>query len=136
MKSIALLVVLLVLVSCGRGADETSGASYQPPEDEQRTIASEAMTITRSLLVPEIRGAGIAEGIREAWVVSEAEGLVRDVRFNLGDRVDEGQILAILDSDLARRNRDLAEQQYATANLEFQAADPLRLRRSFYGCLY
>ncbi len=120
--TVALIASALVFVSCSRGADETSGASWQVNE-EIGIVAVEAMEISKSLLVNEIRGAGIAEGIREAWVVSETEGLIRDVRFSLGERVSGGQTLVKVDDNLAVRNRDMAAQQYETAYLEFQAAE-------------
>ena len=115
----------LLLSSCSRNADDSTAATYQPGE-ELRKIAVEGMTVTKSLLVNEIRGSGISEGVREAWVVSETEGLIRDVRFSLGDRVRQGQILATVDAELALRNRDLAVQQYNTAKLEFEAAEKSR----------
>lgn len=126
-RLIAALIAVsaLLFVSCSRDADETSGASYQP-EDEISSVAVEAMTVTRSLLVNEIRGSSMAEGIREAWVVSETEGLIRQVSFSLGERVTEGQLLVKVDDNLAVRNRDMAAQQYETAALEFQAAERSR----------
>ncbi len=118
-------VLTFLLASCSKSADENSGASYNP-DDKIQSIAVEAMTVTKNLLVNEIRGAGIAEGIKEAWVVSETEGLIRDVRFSLGDRVFKDDVLVTVDNNLAARNRDLASQQYETAFLEFQAAERSR----------
>ena len=116
-------IVLLTAVSCSRDGDSGSWASPTYEEAGTVSIAVEAMTVTTGLLVPEIRSSGVAEGIREAWVVSETEGLVTDVSYSLGDRVEPGDILMSVDADLALRNRDLAEQQYRTALLEFQAAE-------------
>jgi membrane fusion protein (multidrug efflux system) len=119
------LSLAMLLSSCSRHADDSTTATYRPGE-EVRKIAVEGMAVTKSLLVNEIRGSGISEGVREAWVVSETEGLIRAVRFSLGDRVRQGQILATVDAELALRNRDLAVQQYNTAKLEFEAAEKSR----------
>lgn len=118
----SLIVVVGFVSSCSRGSDAETGASTDYEDVGTVSIAVEVMTVTSSLLVNEVRGSGLAEGIREAWVVSETEGLIRDVDFNLGDRVTEDEVLLSVDADLARRNRDLAEQQYKTAELEFEAA--------------
>ena len=118
--------VLFVLFSCSRGSDASTGASKSINDETARTVAVEGMNAAQGRLVEEILGAGTAEGIREAWVVSETEGLIRSVLFNLGDNVSEGQILLTVDSDLPERNRDLAEQRYATASLEFKAAEKSR----------
>jgi membrane fusion protein (multidrug efflux system) len=121
----AAIITSVFFISCSEGADESSSASYEP-DGELRTLAVEGMAVTRSLLVNEIRGAGVAEGIREAWVVSETDGLIRDVNFSLGDRVSDGALLVKADDNLAVRNRDLASQQYETAYLEYQAAERSR----------
>lgn len=119
------MVLTVLLGSCSRGSDATSGASWAP-EAEPLQMAVQGMTVTRSLLVNEIRGAGITEGIRESWVISETEGVIQDLWFSLGERVGEGQELVRVDDDLAARNRDLANQQYETALLEFQASERSR----------
>ena len=118
-----ILFFLVFGVSCSRKADIQSGAS--PVWEGERTvsIAVEGMTVSSSQLINEIKGNGLAEGIREAWVVSETQGLVKSINFNLGDRVAANQILLSVDDNLARRNKDLADQQYKTALLEFKAAE-------------
>ncbi|MCG8452639.1 MAG: efflux RND transporter periplasmic adaptor subunit [Spirochaetales bacterium] len=117
-----MIVVSLFLFSCARD-DAASGATYNPEESDDRPIAVEGQRVQKSLLINQVRGGGMAEGIREAWVVSETEGIIVDVDFSLGDRVRVGQSLLAVDSDLARRKRDLANQQYKTAMLEYQAAE-------------
>jgi membrane fusion protein (multidrug efflux system) len=115
-------LISLTLLGCSRSPDEATSASYNE-EWSDRPVAVEGMTVSVGLLIPEVRGAGIVEGIREAWVVSEAEGLVRDVSFSLGDRVQTGEILLTLDAELAARNRDSAVQRYETALLEYLASE-------------
>ena len=122
LTSVVIFSLLLAVVSCSRNADEYSGATPNPDLISEEKIAVEGMTVSSSRLVTEIRGAGVVEGVREAWVVSETEGLVRDISFNLGDRVEQGHVLLSVDAELARRNRDLAEQQNRTARLEYEAA--------------
>ncbi len=55
-------------------------------------------------------------------MISETEGIVESVGFTLGDRVRAGDILLKVNPDLAIRNLKLAEQQYKTALLEFEAS--------------
>ena len=120
---ILLISLSTIVFSCSRERDGDSGASWnQPEENEASSLAVEAVVVTEGTLVDLVRGAGIAEGIREAWVIAEAEGLIRRSQLKLGQRVQQGETLLTLDSEIARRNRDLAEGQYQTALLEFQAA--------------
>ena len=120
----ALTVFLVILASCGgERTDGWSGATVDPGYADEAPVAVEALEVSSGSLVAEVRGAGFARGTREAWVVAEAEGLVRRVAFDLGDRVSEGDLLLEVDSSLAARDRDLAEQRYRTAELEFEAAE-------------
>jgi len=132
----AAAALAVLTVSCSRDSDGESGASYDPSADPDRLIAVEAMTATRSALVDEVRGAGIAEGVREAWVVSETEGVILEVDFALGDRVDSGQVLLRVDDSLALRNLELARQQYETASLEHEAAGRSRENGSMSALQY
>ncbi|OQX29591.1 MAG: hypothetical protein B0D92_02840 [Spirochaeta sp. LUC14_002_19_P3] len=91
-------------------------------EEGARTVAVEGVLVKKGFLVEEVRSAGVAEGIQEAWIISETEGLIRELRFQLGDAVKAGAVLLTVDNELAARNRELAEGQYQTALLEFQAA--------------
>lgn len=120
------ITALFVLISCSRGSDASTGASKSIDDEAARSIAVEGMNATKGRLVAEILGTGTAEGIREAWVVSETEGLIRSVLFDFGDNVTEGQILLTVDSDSAERDRDLAEQRHTTALLEYNAAEKSR----------
>ena len=113
----------VVLFSCSRSGEGETGAADRSDPGEMRAVAVEGTKVTRGSLVNEIRSAGIVEGIREAWIVSQAEGPIRDVDFNLGEQVRRDQVLITLDGDLAARNRELAEGRYRTALLEFQAAE-------------
>ena len=109
------------ILSCYRSASESPPSNAQI--SEIRPIAVEGTRAARSALVTVIRSAGIVKGIREAWVVSEAEGLIRDVGFSLGGRVEADQVLITLEGELAAVNRELARGRYETALLEFQAAE-------------
>lgn len=119
-----LAFVLFILgVSCSRKPDDKSSATWQAPKDKIQTISVEAMRVTKGLLIKEIRSAGLAEGIREVWILSETEGIIQDLHFRLGDIVQEGDTLLSIERGLAEQNRNLAKGQYQTALLEYQAAE-------------
>lgn len=110
----------VLIVSCARSAPEPGLSDSELPEI--RPIAVEGIEAVRSALVTVIRSAGIVQGIREAWVVSEAEGLIREVGFSLGRPIAAGQVLLTLEGELAASRRELARSRYETALLEFEAA--------------
>lgn len=122
-KTIILLILTILLsLSCSRDRDGGSGATWENTSDEVRSIAVEGVTVRKGNLVDAVRSAGIAEGISEAWIIAEAEGMIRSSQLKLGDRVQKGQVLISLDDEIPLRNRNLAKGQYQTALLEFQAA--------------
>jgi membrane fusion protein (multidrug efflux system) len=118
------LLALVVLGSCGK-PDGVAGATVWEGEQSQDTIAVEALIVSRGALVDDVRASGVVAGVREAFTVSETQGLVRTVSFNLGDSVREGQELLGVDDRIAALNLDRAKEQYEAARLELDATEKL-----------
>lgn len=115
---------LAILASCGK-PDSVAGATVWEGEQSEDTIAVEALTVSRGALVDDVRASGVVAGAREAFTVSETQGLVRSVSFNLGDSVNEGQELLRVDDRIASLNMDRAKEQYEAARLELDATEKL-----------
>jgi RND family efflux transporter MFP subunit len=81
--------------------------------------------VARGALVDDVRSSGVVTGVREAFTVSETQGLIRSVGFNLGDKVVEGQELLRVDDRIAELNMDRAKEQYEAARLELDATEKL-----------
>lgn len=118
------LLSLAVLASCGK-TDAVAGATVWEGEQSADTIAVEALTVSRGALVDDVRASGVVAGVREAYTVSETQGLVKSVSFNLGDKVAEGQELLRVDDRIAALNMDRAREQYEAARLELDATEKL-----------
>lgn len=116
--------LVLALASCTK-TDAMSGATAWEAGQAERAVAVEALTVTRAPLVDDVRASGVVAGVREAFVVSEAQGLVRSVSFSLGDRVVEGQELLRVDDRIAALNLERAKEQYEAARLELEAVERL-----------
>ncbi len=120
------LLVPIVLASCGRGSDGRSGATWQEDEAaESSALAVEAVEVTRGSFVDRIEISGLIAGIQEADVVSETSGIVQEVRFDLGDTVERGQVLVRLDDSIERLAMEEAKSQADTAAVELSAAERL-----------
>jgi membrane fusion protein (multidrug efflux system) len=85
----------------------------------------EALTVTRGELIRNIEAAGIVSGINEAYVVSETQGIIENVSFELGDRVEAGQALVRVDATIARLNMEQAKEQFEIAKLDLEATEKL-----------
>jgi len=122
-----LLVAALVLVGCGRPGGAGPGG---PPEGfqtapEAKPLAVEALTVTRGELVRNIEAAGVVSGINEAYVVSETQGIIESVSFELGDRVATGEVLVKVDDTIPRLNMEQAKEQFEIAKLDLEATEKL-----------
>lgn len=118
-----ILVGTVLLGSCAK-PDAVSGATAWDTSQKE-TIAVEALTVALGSLTDEINASGVVAGVREAFVVSEAQGLVTAVSFTLGDRVAEGQELLRVDDRIAALNLSRFKEQYEAAKLELTATEAL-----------
>lgn len=120
---VAISAVAMALASCG-APEGVSGATAWEGEQSD-ALAVTALRAVRGELVEGIRASGTVAGAREAFIVSETQGLVRSVGFNLGDAVREGQELLRVDDRIAALNLERAEDQYESARLELEATERL-----------
>ncbi len=116
--------LVLFLSSCGRPDGVAGATAWEAPQAVQ-TLAVESLAVARGSLADEIRASGTVAGVREAFVVSETQGIVKAVSFVLGDRVAEGQELLRVDDRIAALNLDRTKEQYEAARLELEATENL-----------
>jgi membrane fusion protein (multidrug efflux system) len=127
-----LLSAAIAMVGCGREAGDHPGGTRPGGAQveaegaaEVRPLAVEALEVTRGDLIRNIEAAGIVSGINEAYVVSETQGTIQSVSFELGDRVSEGQVLVKVDDTIARLNMEQAKEQFEIAKLDLEATEKL-----------
>ena len=126
--SIVAVGALVALAACGPGGGPPGGrpgAGGPAAGQAQETKAVEAVTVTRGTLLRNVEAAGIVSGITEAYVVSETQGIIQRVDFELGDQVDKGQVLVKVEDTIARLNMEQARQQNETAQLDLGAIEKL-----------
>ncbi|MDY7028007.1 MAG: biotin/lipoyl-binding protein [Spirochaetota bacterium] len=72
-----------------------------------------------------MKTSGTIAGIREALVVSETQGIVERLDFELGEEVDAGQVLLEVDDEIAALNMQQAEEQLENARIDYQTTENL-----------
>ncbi len=112
----------LSVLSCG-GGNEDEGETLEAGAAEKKALAVEAVTVTKGVLLEEIRTSGIVKGKNEAYVTSETRGIIRSVNFELGDRVTPEDVLLKVEDTIPRLNLQQAEQQYETAKIDLNAKE-------------
>jgi membrane fusion protein (multidrug efflux system) len=120
----AVTVGVLLLTGCGGPPGSGEGAPQETPEDP-RVLPVEAVTVTEGQLIRTIEASGTVAGIREALVVSETQGIVEEVRFELGEYVEKGEVLVQVDDEIARLNMEQAREQLETARIDFNTKQNL-----------
>lgn len=118
---------VLALAACGRGEDGRSGATGDWAADqaaaEPESVAVEALEVSSAPILAFVEASGTVRGINEATVVSEVEGLIQRAPFDLGQFVEEGEILAEVDATVARLSLEEAREAAESARLELAAVE-------------
>lgn len=99
-------MVLLMISACDRGDSEED-------EEDDAAIPVEIARPTRSDIVATYSGTAPVEAFADATVIAKVGGEVREILAEEGDYVSAGQILARLDGDRLR-----LEKQQSEANLQ------------------
>lgn len=126
---IALVVVLVVAGAIGAvkaaqiGAMIEAGESFEPPPIGVTTaevLAAEWESLTAAI--------GTAEAVQGVTIASEVPGTVTSLRFESGEEVDQGQVLATLDASTERAQLASARAQLELAELTLRRARTLAER--------
>ncbi len=113
--------LLLILTSCFPGSG--GGPPSQPAEEG--ALAVESVTVTEGILNEYIEASGTISGANEAYVVSETQGVIEAVNFDLGDRVSKGDVLVKVDDKIQQINVEQAKTEYDNAQLDYNAVKNL-----------
>ncbi|MFP4014565.1 MAG: efflux RND transporter periplasmic adaptor subunit [Chitinispirillaceae bacterium] len=116
-KRCALFLFTAMMIFCS-GNQQQNGSNGALPS----LNAVEATVVQKGILIPYLEKPGIVSGINETVVVSETEGIIRSVRFELGEEVDSGAFLLQVDRDAARFALNQARQQLSTAQMNLEAS--------------
>jgi RND family efflux transporter MFP subunit len=122
--TVVLLFALLAL-TCSKKTDTETAATWKKGEVDKPAVAVEAVTAEKGSLIPAVEASGVIAGGNEAYAVMEARGIITGLYFRLGDYVKKGDLLVKVDDTLAASSLRLAEQQYSTAKINFNAAEGL-----------
>ncbi len=90
-------------------------------ETAVNTIAPERQTLAETL-----EAVGTTAAREAVNITSEVDGRVVELRFAEGDRVEEGDVLLVLDERQARADLDVAEARFEDARDKFARAERLR----------
>ncbi|MFA5928485.1 MAG: efflux RND transporter periplasmic adaptor subunit [Candidatus Margulisiibacteriota bacterium] len=114
---IGLILAALILSGCGNGKKEEVKPSKITPV-ETMVISPKSLTTTLELT------AGI-KALQQVQVVAKANGDIKQVLFNLGDKVRKDQVIARIDDELYQSNHEQALSNYQLAESSLQRVQTL-----------
>ena len=109
---------MTLLAGCGEESGFAAEESVAPPTDSRAVVATAAIAAGSLIDVLEISGR--LEPRAEVVVSAELGGTVEEVGFDKGHRVEQGQLLARVGSDLLRAALDEAEADLEAARIEHE----------------
>jgi len=119
---LATLLVLLALplAACGRqGGEEGPGSAAGQKEPVAVTVAE----VSRGRLEETVELVGRVRGHAEVAVRPLVAGVVDEVRVQVGDRVQKGQVLVVLDAEQAEAQVEQAQAAVEAARAGLRQAD-------------
>lgn len=116
---IFLILIPLALSGCMKNQG-TMGVEEKPSSDEEikkvedSSIAIEVMELEEKTMTKDYNTAGKLYASEEINVSSEMKGKVKSIKFNVGDRVNRGDVLYTLDNKDLRNDVDLQKSKLQT----------------------
>ena len=113
---------VLLLSACQQGADNGD----QNDEEEVPPVPVETSTPIRGDVYAVYSGTAPIEAFAEADVIAKVEGEVREILFEEGDEVTQGQVLARLDGDRLRLELNESRARLNKMRRDFERNQELR----------
>ena len=116
-----IVLVLVALIVFKLAANKsTLDKKKEPAQDSVVRIPVKAAPVKEQLQEINLVKTGSLAPFKEAKVLSTVGGTIQQLRFNLGDHVNEGQILAIMDTRLLQLDLQKAETNAAKLRRDLQ----------------
>src|SRR6056297_2152860 len=116
-------IVLIIFNGCSGPPKSEAGTDDTP--QAQQPLAVEVLEVSKGPLITRITGSGTISGTSEAMVVSQTQGIIEQVSFELGRKVAKGETLVQVDSEIARLNMEQANEQLENARIDYQTKQRL-----------
>ncbi len=102
-----------------QSGDDSEGMS------EDRIVGIEAQKVKLGTTLREVKSIGVLKANAEVMIKSEIPGKIKEVLFEEGSQVSEGQDLIKFEDDLFVAGRDKASAKYHLAKAEFERSKTL-----------
>ena len=116
--SILIPGLLLFTAGCGLLPPGDAQSESSSPPQQQQSVSVDAAVARRGSLEKEIEYVGTTFPVREVSLRSRVEGQILDLTVDVGDRVEQGQVLARIDDSILAATTIEAEAEVAALQSE------------------
>ncbi|WP_119680038.1 efflux RND transporter periplasmic adaptor subunit [Indioceanicola profundi] len=104
------------------------GEADAPAEQEERRTAVVVAPARSAPVEDRVEAIGTIRPQEQVVITAETEGVIRELRFRDGERVEDGAVLATLDSEIQQAELNAANAELEEAQAAFDRAEELRRR--------
>jgi HlyD family secretion protein len=125
----AIGLLAIALTSCNAAPKDEADARTIPPGAQLTQVSAVDIAIAATAPLESVRSyTGTTQPVQEVTIRAQAEGQLRQLNVDVGDRIKRGQVLAQIDDSLLSANFDeaaaeLASRRTEIAQLEAQVND-------------
>jgi RND family efflux transporter MFP subunit len=119
------LIIVLTLALAAAGCSKSQTAQARSGENEPRSVA--VAVVHKESIRRAIEVVGTLAAVDQVTISSEADGRVREIRADLGDRVKAGQVLIKLDDEKQHYTYDQQQAVLARTLAQYGASNPKQL---------
>jgi HlyD family secretion protein len=128
LRSGAIALVALCLASCSAPKDEAEAQTRSPGQGQAQATAVDVAIAATAPLTAVRAYTGTTQPVQEVAIRAQAEGQLRALNVDVGDRVKQGQVLAqiddtILGAQAAEAEAELASRRTEISKLQTQVSD-------------
>jgi HlyD family secretion protein len=110
--------LLLLAGSCGLLPPKDAQSESSSPQQQQKSITVDAAVARQTSLEEATEYVGTTFPVREVSLRSRVEGQLLDVTADVGDQVEQGQVLARIDDSISQATVAEAEAEVAALQSE------------------
>jgi membrane fusion protein (multidrug efflux system) len=116
LRPAALAAVLAALTACSGGGAPDAG-------NARTSIPVEVAAVVQQPVTANYSGTATLEAVADAQVVTKTTGIILKILTEEGERVEKGQLLALLDDDAARNKLEQASATLSKAQAAFDKSE-------------
>lgn len=120
-KQFISILYFILLISCLEDSRDSVSSATWRNTGEIQAIAVESLKVEHSKLIKSIESSGIIKGSKEAWIVSETQGIIRKTNIELGKNVNKDDVIIVINNDLQKLTVDLNNEQLKKTKFDLEA---------------